>query len=107
MPPPFPKLSRHGRGHRPSHPWNQSRAAHPVSKQAIWRWLARTILCRLWPQAQSSQLTSQRFWDHMDRIEGSTGQEIWQAILGGVLQREKIDLSQICYDGTNFYTFID
>jgi transposase len=70
-------------------------------------WLARTMLCRLWPQAQSSQLTSQRFWDHMDRIQGSTAQEIWQAILGGVLEREKIDLSQICYDGTNFYTFID
>ena len=84
-----------------------NRAAHPVSKQAMWDWLSRTALSRVWPQAKATQLTSQCFWDHMDRIPEATAQEIWQAIMSGVVQREKIDLSQICYDGTNFYTFID
>jgi hypothetical protein len=45
-----------------------NRAAHPVSKQAMWDWVARTCLPRLWPEASAEQLTSQRFWDHMDRI---------------------------------------
>jgi transposase len=84
-----------------------NRAYDPVSKQAMWDWLVRTCLPRLWPEASASQLTSQRFWDHMDRIEPATAQAIWQQLIGGVLQREQIQLSQICYDGTNFYTFID
>jgi len=84
-----------------------NRAYDPVSKQAMWDWLARTCLPRLWPEASAAQLTSQRFWDHMDRIEPATAQAIWQQLIGAVLQREHIELSQICYDGTNFYTFID
>ncbi len=84
-----------------------NRAYDPVSKQATWDWLTRTCLPRLWPQASAGQLTSQRFWDHMDRIEPATAQAIWQQLIAQVLQREQIELSQICYDGTNFYTFID
>ncbi len=84
-----------------------NRAYDPVSKQAMWDWLGRTCLARLWPEASAAQLTSPRFWDHMDRIEPLTAQAIWQQLIGGVLQREQIPLSQICYDGTNFYTFID
>ena len=67
----------------------------------------RTCLVRLWSEASAAQLTSQRFWDHMDRIEPATAQAIWQQLIAAVLQREQIQLSQVCYDGTNFYTFID
>ncbi len=84
-----------------------NRAAHPVSKQAMWDWVARTCLPRLWPEASAEQLTSQRFWDHMDRIKPEEAQAIWQQLISAVLQREQIDLSSVCYDGTNFYTFID
>ncbi len=84
-----------------------NRACDPVSKQAMWEWLTRTCLPRLWPEACAAQLTSQRFWDHMDRIEPATAQAIWQQLITQVLHREHIELSQICYDGTNFYTFID
>jgi transposase len=84
-----------------------NRAYDPVSKQAMWDWLSRTGLPQWWPEASAGQLTSQRFWDHMDRIEPPTAQAIWQQLIAQVLQREQIELSQICYDGTNFYTFID
>jgi transposase len=84
-----------------------NRAYDPVSKQAMWDWLTRTCLLRWWPEASAGQLTSQRFWDHMDRMAPATAQAIWQQLLAQVLQREQIELSQICYDGTNFYTFID
>jgi transposase len=84
-----------------------NRAYDPVSKHAMWDWLTRTCLLRWWPEASAGQLTSQRFWDHMDRIAPATAQAIWQQLLAQVLQRERIELSQICYDGTNFYTFID
>jgi transposase len=84
-----------------------NRACEPVSKQAMWDWVCRTCLPRVWPAAVAAQLTSQHFWDHMDRIPPKTAQAIWQQLIAAVLQREQIPLSQICYDGTNFYTFID
>ena len=84
-----------------------NRACEPVSKQAMWDWVSQTALPRVWPEASAAQLTSQHFWDHMDRIDGPTAQAIWQQLLDAVLQREQIQLSQVCYDGTNFYTFID
>ena len=84
-----------------------NRAYDPVSKHAMWDWLTRTCLLRWWPEASAGHLTSQRFWDHMDRIAPATAQAIWQQLLAQVLRREQIELAQICYDGTNFYTFID
>ena len=84
-----------------------NRACEPVSKQAMWDWISRTSLPRIWPEASAAQLTSQHFWDHMDRIASETAQAIWQQLIAEVLQREQIPLSQVCYDGTNFYTFID
>ncbi len=84
-----------------------NRACDPVSKQAMWDWVSQTSLPRLWPEASAAQLTSQHFWDHMDRIEADTAQAIWQKIIAAVLEREQIQLSEVCYDGTNFYTFID
>jgi transposase len=84
-----------------------NRACEPVSKQAMWDWVSQTALPRVWPEASAAQLTSQHFWDHMDRIDSPTAQAIWQQLIDAVLQREQIPLSQVCYDGTNFYTFID
>lgn len=84
-----------------------NRACEPVSKQAMWKWVSRTCLPRVWPEATAAQLTSQHFWDHMDRIAPETAQAIWQELIAAVLARERIELSQVCYDGTNFYTFID
>src|SRR6266480_2597623 len=74
-----------------------------------WSWtgVCRRSLPRVWPAASAAQLTSQHFWDHMERIQPETAQAIWQQLIAAVLQREQIALSQICYDGTNFYTFID
>jgi transposase len=84
-----------------------NRACEPVSKQGMADWFARTCLARLWPEASAGQLTSQHFWDHMDLIAAQSAQSIWQQLMDAVLQREQIPLSEVCYDGTNFYTFID
>src|SRR6266567_2021367 len=46
-----------------------NRACEPVSKQAMWDWVSRTSLPRVWPAASAAQLTSQHFWDHMDRFQ--------------------------------------
>jgi len=84
-----------------------NRAICPSSKRSLWDWFSQTVLVRHLPQASKPALASQRFWDHMDRIDGDQPLAIWRRMVKGVLKREAIDLSSVCYDGTNFYTFID
>jgi len=84
-----------------------NRAIHPNSKRNMWQWFSQTVLLRYLPNASKEALSSQRFWDHMDRIDGKKAVQIWKNIITGVVVREKIDISSVSYDGTNFYTFID
>ena len=84
-----------------------NRAICPNSKRSMWEWFSQTALLRHFPHASKRALTSQRFWDHMDKISANAVISIWEKILKGVAKRETIDLSSVSYDGTNFYTFID
>ena len=84
-----------------------NRAMKAVSKKSMWEWFTGTSLLRHLPGASADALSSQRFWDHMDKISSEKAQRIWKGIIKGVLEREQIDLSSVSYDGTNFYTFID
>jgi len=84
-----------------------NRAVEPVSKRAMWDWFSQTTLRRFLPDADQAALASQRFWDHMEAIPESVIPEVWRTLIAGVIEREHIDLSRLCYDGTNFYTFID
>jgi len=84
-----------------------NRAICPSSKRSMWQWFSQTSLLRQIPHASKVSLASQRFWDHMDRIDAKTASSIWKRIIKGVVRREDIDLSSVSYDGTNFYTFID
>ena len=84
-----------------------NRAIRPNSKRSMWSWFSQTVLLRYLPDASKEALSSQRFWDHMDRVDGEKPGQIWKNIIKGVAEREKVDLSSVSYDGTNFYTFID
>lgn len=83
-----------------------NRAISPRSKRCMWDWLSQTVLLRHIPQASKAALSSQRFWDHMDKIDADTALSIWKRILKEVVRSRDIDLSRVSYDGTNFYTFI-
>lgn len=83
-----------------------NRAAEPVSKRAMWEWFSSTTLLRHFADTTREALSSQRFWDHMKKITRSKARQIWQKIIGNVFEREGLDLSDVSYDGTNFYTFI-
>jgi transposase len=84
-----------------------NRAIYPNSKRSMWDWFSQTALLRYYSHASKAAMSSQRFWDHMDRIQGETAASIWKNILIGTIKREAVDFSSISYDGTNFYTFID
>ena len=52
-----------------------NRCLDPCSKSALAAWFQRTVLDRLLP-LQPSQLSSQRFWDNMDRVSPDAIQAI-------------------------------
>lgn len=84
-----------------------NRAMQPVSKRGFWDWLAGTVLVRALPELCAEALSSQRFWDHLAGWEPEKIRALWKGLLERAVPREGIDLSRLCYDGTNFYTFID
>jgi len=82
-----------------------NRALAPCSKLAIGDWYEQTVLRRLWgfgPEA----FTSQRFWDHMDRIGESDIDAIQERLLAAVHKEFGLDGGLLLYDTTNFYTYI-
>lgn len=84
-----------------------NRAICPSSKRSLKHWFAQTVLVRHLPGAAADSLRSQRFWDHLGKIDAATALAIWKSLLHGVVRREQLNLASISYDGTNFYTFID
>jgi transposase len=83
-----------------------NRGLEPVSKNGIWSWFQDTALLNYFSGIRKEQLASQRFWDHMDMIPEEKIGPVWMEILHGALSSNRIDLSSVSYDETNFYTFI-
>jgi transposase len=83
-----------------------NRAAHPTSKAKLADWYRRSVLPRLMP-ATADQLSSQAFWNHMDRVSEADIQAIEKNLSTRLLQQLKLDLRTLVYDGTNFFTYIN
>ena len=83
-----------------------NRGIEAVSKRSMWNWFHDTILFRVFPEANKTALSSQRFWDNMSFIKEDRILLTWMKLINSILDRENIDLSCASYDGTNFYSFI-
>jgi len=85
-----------------------SRAVEPISKRACWDWYRQTCLPRLMGNVASQQdLSSQRFWDHMDMVPREAIPQLEKAMSQRVLENFDLDLRFLIYDTTNYYTYID
>jgi len=83
-----------------------NRGIDAVSKRSMWEWFETTILLNKFPHINKEALSSQRFWDNMNLIEDKDISQAWDNIIHRVIEKHKIDLSLISYDGTNYYSFI-
>jgi transposase len=83
-----------------------NRAACPTSKAQLAHWYHRTILPRLLP-ATTDQLSSQAFWNHMERVTPADIQAIEQQLSQRLVQQLGLNLRTLVYDGTNFFTYIN
>ena len=83
-----------------------NRCVAPCSKSSMADWFEKTAL-RRWVNVEARQLSSQRFWDNMDRVSGEAVVKIEQEITARLVREFEIDLRQVLFDATNFFTFID
>lgn len=82
------------------------RALHPTSKARWADWAKKTTVGKLWG-FDATKITSQFFWDQMDRLPVKALSPV-QAELGRrVVARFDLSADALFYDVTNFYTFID
>lgn len=83
-----------------------NRCVAPVSKSQIGDWYEKTVLPRLMG-LKASQLSSQRFWDTMERVDEKAILSIEREIAATAVARFGLDLHCLVFDATNFFTFID
>ena len=83
-----------------------NRCLAPTSKARIAYWYGKTVLRRLLPLT-ATQLTSQRFWDNMERVGSQQIAAIEQDLAHTAVSRFGLDLRCLLFDATNFFTFLD
>ena len=83
-----------------------NRCVAPCSKASIGEWFDRTVLRRLLP-VEARQLTSQRFWDNMDRVSRKALVAIERDLTAHLVREFELDLRRVLFDATHFFTFID
>src|SRR4051812_38251266 len=83
-----------------------NRCLDPRSKVQIAAWYQRTALRRLL-DFRPEQLTSQRFWDQMDRLPPHAIIAIERDLTAHLIREFALDVRQVLFDATNFFTFID
>ena len=82
------------------------RAIAPGSKASLADWHSQSVLRRLLP-ARAAQLSSQRFWDAMDRVTPKDLVVLEEQIATEVVRRFDIDVRCLLFDCTNFFSFVD
>jgi transposase len=83
-----------------------NRAVSPTSKLRFADWYRQTALTR-WLPADPAWLSSQHFWNHMDRVTADHIQEFERQMSRRLIERFQLDLRALVYDGTNFFTYIN
>jgi transposase len=83
-----------------------NRCVATTSKARFGEWYRKTVLTRLCPLPRSL-LAGQRFWDAMDHVSLEAIRAIEAEISDRVVRDFDLDLRTLCFDCTNFDTFID
>jgi len=83
-----------------------NRCVAPCSKTQLGAWFEQTVLPRLLG-VRASQLSSQRFWDNMDRLDEPAIARIGCELTDTAVRQFGLDLRCLLFDATNFFTFVD
>lgn len=82
------------------------RICMPTSKRGWWNW-AKNTSCEYLLRISLRDMDSQHFWDLMDCIPIATIEKIEMEITQKVMALYQLEIDNLMYDTTNFYTYID
>jgi transposase len=83
-----------------------NRCLAPCSKASIEQWFQTTALRRLL-NLRPEQLSSQRFWDNMSRVNREALERIEADLVTHLVREFAVDVRRLLFDATNFFTYID
>ena len=83
--------------------WN--RMVKAVSKNRLINWYQRTAIQHIRPVVLN-ELTSKRYWEKWDRVDGASLKKIAKAFFERLWQIESPDTDCLLFDTTNYYTFM-
>ncbi len=83
-----------------------NRCVATTSKASFADWYRKTLLPRLCPVVPHL-LSSQRFWHAMDGVSFASIRAIEEELSARIVRDFQVDLRTLCFDCTNFDTFID
>jgi transposase len=83
--------------------WN--RMIEAVSKNRLSQWYDRTAIQQIRP-IDTSELTSQRYWEKWDRVSEKDLKTITQLFFKKIWELESPDADCLLFDTTNYYTFL-
>jgi transposase len=81
-----------------------NRCVKPVSKRKIRKWFDSTALDALFPNHET-YLDSMAYTNHYDYLTDRAFEKIEKEITQKLNQNFQVDMSQLMYDPTNFYTY--
>jgi transposase len=84
-----------------------NRAVAPASKNAFFDWFDKTVLYKIFPNANAKNLSSQGFWNNMAVLNEDKIRRIEDEITKRVVGLYEISLDCLLFDNTNFFTYLD
>jgi transposase len=84
-----------------------NRAVAPTSKNTFYEWFDKTVLYKIFPDANAKNLSSQGFWNNMEMLDADKIRIIEDEITKRVVRQYSIDTECLLFDNTNFFTYID
>jgi transposase len=84
-----------------------NRAVMPRSKNKFYNWFDKTILPNAYPDARSSNLSSQGVWNNMSQLDEKMIRAIEDDVTRTVVHKYGISADCLLFDNTNFFTYID
>jgi transposase len=83
-----------------------NRVVGPTSTTELQRWYQKTYLPNM-TNVKASAFTAQNFWNNASKISEDALEAMDDAIISKTLEVYDIDVSNLIYDATNFFTYID
>jgi len=83
-----------------------NRCVQPTTKTYLQSWIDKTIIGKLFPNIRGN-LDSRAYWNHFRYIDDEKIEIIEKELIKNIQSKYNIDMSQLSFDPTNFYSYIN